>query len=45
VPHQGSTPRLAARISAQLARQRRQLRVERFDHRQRDRDLLARARR
>jgi hypothetical protein len=37
--------RLAARVGAQLLVERRQLGVERVDHRQRDRDLLARARR
>jgi hypothetical protein len=43
--HQRPTARLATRVRAQLSRQRRQLRVECVDHRQRDRDLLARARR
>jgi hypothetical protein len=42
VGHQRAAPRLAARVGAQLRVDRRKLDVERVDHRQRDRDLLAR---
>jgi hypothetical protein len=42
VRHQRLAPGLAARIRAQLPIQRRDLRLERVDHRERDRDLLAR---
>jgi hypothetical protein len=41
VAHQRPAARLAARVEPQLARDRRRLRVERVDHRQRDGDLLA----
>ena len=45
VGHQRLAPGLAARVGAQLLVQRRDLRLERVDHRQRDRDLLTRGRR
>ena len=45
VRHQRLAPGLAARVGAQLLVERRDLRLERVDHRQRDRDLLARGRR
>ena len=41
-PHQRLAAGLAARVAAQLGGDRRLLGVERVDHRQRDRDLLAR---
>jgi hypothetical protein len=41
--HQRLAARLATRIRAQLAVQRRELNVKRVDHPQRDRDLLARS--
>jgi hypothetical protein len=42
VAHQRAAADLAARVDAQLAIDRRQLHVERVDHRQRDGDVLAR---
>ena len=42
VRHQRLAPGLAARVGAQLLVERRDLHLERVDHRQRDRDLLAR---
>jgi hypothetical protein len=44
VGHQRTAAHLAARIGAQLSVERSDLRLERVDHRDRDRDLLARRR-